>query len=85
MRIFLVTIMVGEEADELARNIILECGAQDYGDAEEFRWDGVQDPYRAVLEADAIVWLYKPQTDGYRLSRADFNPCQAQLEMSPCL
>jgi hypothetical protein len=59
MRVFLVTITPGEEAAELARNMILECGAQDYAAAEEFQWDGVQDPYRAVLEADPIVWFRK--------------------------
>ncbi|WP_263353336.1 toll/interleukin-1 receptor domain-containing protein [Acidicapsa acidisoli] len=74
MRIFLVTITAGEKAHELARKLILECGAEDYASAEEFWPDGVQDPYRAVLEADAIIWLYKPHTRGYRFSRTDFNP-----------
>jgi hypothetical protein len=70
MRIFLVAVGAGEPAHELAHRVIIDSGAQSYADAAEFFPDGVQDPYRAVDESDAIVWLYKPVIG---FSRSDYN------------
>ena len=79
MRIFLVTVGAGEAAYDLARRIIVGSGARSYADDDEFFPDGVQDPYRAIDEANAVVWLYKP--GGLQYSRSDYNYLYADTVM----
>jgi len=63
LRIFLVCIETSKEVYDLARRLMMEAGAQNYADADEFLPDGVRDPYRAITESDAVVWIYQ-QRDG---------------------
>src|SRR4051812_21188793 len=59
MKVFVVTIGAGEEALGLASRLVREAGIENYADAEDFWPDGVQDPYRAVDDVDALVWIYR--------------------------
>ena len=69
MKIFVVTILAGYEAYDLAKRLVTEAGAEVYG--REFYPDGIQDPYGAVDESDAIVWLYAPSKAPF--GRTDYN------------
>lgn len=57
MLIFLVTINTETNFYLTAEHIISEVGARSYGAQDQFFVDGVQDPYRAVDESDAVVWV----------------------------
>jgi hypothetical protein len=63
LRIFLVCIETSKDVYDMARRLMLEAGAQNYADADEFLPDGVRDPYRAITESDAVIWIYQ-QRDG---------------------
>lgn len=68
MKIFVVTILAGDEAESLAHRLVTEAGAEIYGREDV---DGIQHPYQAVDECDAIVWLYAPGKAP--LGRTDYN------------
>lgn len=82
MQIFVVAACASEAAYAIAKKIVREAGAMNYSDAEEFFPDGVQDPYRAVDEADAIVWVYSEQAlSGMLLGMGDYNYLYADTVM----
>lgn len=51
----MVTVLSGEKAHSLAKRLVREAGADVYDGAGDS--DDIQDPYRAVDECDAVVWL----------------------------
>lgn len=73
MRIFLVTINTGTDFYVKAERMIAEAGAKSYGAQAEFWPDGEQNPYRAVDESQAVVWVERLLPDG-PVRAADYNP-----------
>ena len=72
MRIFLVTVNTQIDIYSKANALLSELGIESYEAAEEFYPDGVQDPYRAVDEADAVIWIQGTPLSG-ELSMGDYN------------
>lgn len=68
----------GEQIHDLANRLIVEAGARNYED--DFLPDGIQDPYRAVDEADAIMWIHQAP-ENFSESMADYNHLYADTVM----
>ena len=73
MLIFLVTINTRTDFYFKTERLFAEVGAESYGAKEEFSVDGVQDPYRAIDESDAVVWVERLVPDG-PMRAGDYNP-----------
>lgn len=73
MLIFLVTINTGTDFYFKTERMFNEVGAESYSAKEEFSVDGVQDPYRATDESDAVVWVERLVPDG-PMKAGDYNP-----------
>lgn len=73
MRVFLIAINTGDEFFLRAEQIIAAVGAESYHAEQEFRSDGVGDPYGAVDSSDVVVWIEKLSSSS-PLKEGEYNP-----------